>query len=573
MNSRQTRFVVGTMVLTLLAWLFSPLFGEQRDLPSGDFPLLFDAAKALELTREFVTRFPRRVMGSIEARQSTGFLVKRFEGLGYRISYTHFDAVIADKRQVGRNVLASKAGQLPEVLALVAHYDTARTTVQGAMDNGSAVGVLLELARVFADVVPRRSLLFVASDGEEWGMLGALDLVRNYPERDRIAASLSLDYVAPAAMADMRIDAVGQMGGYTPPWLRRITLRAAQAEGMPVIEPFGLQEHLDRALLLSWTDQGPFLNAGIPAINLGSRSRDAALESAIYHSANDTIANVNVSSVEKFGRAAERILRHLDGLPNLPRESMEYFHVTGTAWLSPPVVAILHYLVFLPFVLVVVFYAFNHGRSLGIAQASHELIASLATFIPFLLFYYSIAFFLRLRLLPRYSFYPATPRDPILSNPAWGVLVGLFSIAIAAAVGCYLLAKYLVRNLPRAEFHTAKYILLLLYLIVLALAFAHNAYWTVTFLLLPAWIWGLVGASRGKLGRIANRLWILAAGIPCYLVSIFYASRQDLGWKVIWYQVLALSTGVITLQGFLLAAASIALGIRFMAVQGYGRGD
>ena len=52
------------------------------------------------------------------------------------------------------------------------------------MDDGSGVGVALELARIFASMPLRHSLLIIATDGEEWGMLGAADFAVNYPGSD-----------------------------------------------------------------------------------------------------------------------------------------------------------------------------------------------------------------------------------------------------------------------------------------------------------------------------------------------------------------------------------------------------
>jgi len=175
---RDTVSILALIVLVIFAWLVSPTIGNIREalwiLPQ--FPALFDSSKSFQVTQEFVTRFPRRVLGSNEARQSADFLRQRLGGLGYKTDYLEFDATIAGRPEVGRNVLAFKPGRTPEMLAIVAHYDTAPTTVQGAMDDGSGIGVLLELAREFSESTPLRSLLFIASDGEEWGMLGALDV-------------------------------------------------------------------------------------------------------------------------------------------------------------------------------------------------------------------------------------------------------------------------------------------------------------------------------------------------------------------------------------------------------------
>jgi len=575
MESRQAKFVFGLIVLVVFCWLVSPLVGSIHEpawvLPQ--FSLSFDASRAYGMIREFVTQYPRRVLGSIEAWKSTGFLRQQLKPLGYEISYVDFDAKIAGRRQIGRNVFAFKRGQIPEILAVLAHYDTARTTNQGAMDDGSGIGVLLELARIFSAAPTHRSLLFVATDGEEWGMLGARDLAGNYPDRSKIVAALSLDGVAVGSLSAITLDTVGQMEGYTPPWLRQISYLAAGAQAVSVSKPSGFQEHLERALLISWTDQGPLLAAGIPAINLGSESSDRARQFAIYHSPQDTIDNLEISSVGKYGKVAEHIVRTLDELREIPAEAMGSFRLRDLEFLSPRTMSILHFLTFLPLVAIFCFYCINHGKYLNAERILRELLALGGTVLPFLAAYYTIVLLRLLRVIPGYGLYPATPKDPILEHPSWGVLAGLLAGALVVAVICFFVVKFLSRNMWRPDFHVSKLILLALLTVVAIAALLYNTYWAVSFLALPAWVWMLVGLGQGVGGRAANRICILAAGIPCFLVQTLYAERLGLGWKLAWYEILALSTGMFTLTAFLLAAAAVSLGLRLLVIQSQGRSD
>ncbi|MBU1311088.1 MAG: M28 family peptidase [Gammaproteobacteria bacterium] len=66
----------------------------------------------------------------------------------------------------------------------------------GAMDNAAGVAILLETARLFAQLPekPKRSILFVVVTGEEKGLLGA-DYFANNPTRpiDKLVANVNLD--------------------------------------------------------------------------------------------------------------------------------------------------------------------------------------------------------------------------------------------------------------------------------------------------------------------------------------------------------------------------------------------
>jgi hypothetical protein len=573
MDSKQTKIIWGLVAAIVCVWLVSPLAGTSEKVAemSPQFQPAFNAMRALNTVRDFATQFPQRVLGSIDSRQSTGYLQEALEKLGYTTSYTHFDARLEGHRQVGRNILGFKPGQSQEIIAVVAHYDTAATTSQGAMDNGSGVGVLLELARLFSQGGSRRSLLFVLSDGEEYGSLGILDFAQTYEERGRIVGVLSLDHVSIGDLAAIRLDDVGQIRGYTPPWLRRIARLAAQDEGLPAAEPWGLGELFERALAISWSDQGPFLREGIPAINLNSESKDQDLAGKIYHSAQDTIENLKAPSIEQYGRVAERILRTIDSLPEIPKESMGALRVREGAFLPSAAAAALQYFAFLPLLFVIAYYWNNHRHYLSAARIQQELVWWLATVLPFIIAYYLLILLSLLRLLPMYTLYPAAIKDPVLSNPSWRIINSLLGTYLFFAVGLFFLIRFIYRKKPHPDFHVSKLILLVLLLAVSLLALAYNSYWAVSFLALPAWIWTLVGIGDRPGACTVNRVWILAAGIPCYVMLLLFSSRMELGWDMVWYFILALTMGMFTQTGFLLAVAAIAIGIRFLMIQCYSR--
>jgi hypothetical protein len=557
------------IAFVLFAWLVSPwLFSTREPVrPSGRIPLSFDASKARAAAEEFVKRFPNRVFGSLESRQPTGYLQDRLSELGYTVAFSHFDGRIAGHKKTGRNVLAFKQGAIPGILAMVAHFDNARTTKQGAADNGSGVGVLLELARIFAANPARRSLLLIFSDGGEWGSLGARDIAENYPQRSQIAAVLSLDHVAPGDLAALCLEETGQLDGYTPSWLRQMARQAAEGQGLTVVEASGIREHFERALLVSAADHGPFLKIGLPSVNLGSLSTDRIREKAIHYSSRDTVENLKTDAFEKYGRAAECIVRMLDDLQTIPAGSSGALRLWNGLFLKPSAVSALQAISFLPLAFVFYFYFRNyHGRlnSLGIGR---ELLVCLGTVLPLLAISFFIGLAGALRQIPAYTLYPAAAKDSVLLNPPWNVLGIILGASLFLAAFFYIIGRYSVRELPKPDFYVSKLVLLALLLITAALALLRNSYWATAFLLLPAWIWALVGWSGTQSGRIRNVIWIIFAGIPYYAALWIYSARLDLGWDFIWYQVLALNSGLFSASGFMLSAVIFALGIRFLVIQ------
>ena len=75
---------------------------------------------------------------------------------------------------------------------MVAHYDSAPVSL-GAGDDGAAVACLLELAYALKrGPTPTNDVIFLFSDGEEWGLLGARSFL-THPWAKEIQTVVNLD--------------------------------------------------------------------------------------------------------------------------------------------------------------------------------------------------------------------------------------------------------------------------------------------------------------------------------------------------------------------------------------------
>lgn len=86
-------------------------------------------------------------------------------------------------------------------IVVSAHYDhegvQGGQIYNGADDNASGTAALLELARMLRDHPPRHSVLLLALDGEEAGLLGARAFTANPPiPLDNIMLNINLDMIA-----------------------------------------------------------------------------------------------------------------------------------------------------------------------------------------------------------------------------------------------------------------------------------------------------------------------------------------------------------------------------------------
>src|SRR5580692_10532393 len=115
------------------------------------------------------------------------------------------------------NVLAllpgTDAGPPQQALAYSAHYDhlgidparSGDNIYNGAVDNGTGVGMLLELAHAFAGspARPPHPVLFASVTAEEKGLLGSNYLGKHLPmPAARIALDLNFDAVPPIGMPE-----------------------------------------------------------------------------------------------------------------------------------------------------------------------------------------------------------------------------------------------------------------------------------------------------------------------------------------------------------------------------------
>jgi hypothetical protein len=168
---------------------------------------------------------------------------------------------------VGRNVAAVLPGSDPrlkdEWVLLSAHYDhmgkSGDALYPGADDNASGVAMLLEVAEHFALAPnkPRRTLVFVAFDQEEVGLLGSMYFAAHSPRPFRdLKAFLTADMLG-RSMANVMNEYVFVLGSEHSPRLRKVLEEVQPPEGLKV-------GRLGADLIGTRSDYGPFRDRQVP---------------------------------------------------------------------------------------------------------------------------------------------------------------------------------------------------------------------------------------------------------------------------------------------------------------------
>ncbi len=259
----------------------------------------FSAARALALL-EVIALEPRPT-GSAANERVRGFLVEHLGALGLEVEvepWTDERAGWDGKRPVaGWNVVArlpGRTGSGGRAALFVAHYDS-RPDTPGAADDGAAVAALLETARALrAGPANANDLLFLFTDAEELGLLGALAFCARRSSLDGIAAVLDFE---------ARGNGGGSILFETGPRSGALLLAYAACVPWPLASSLGptVYERLPND-----TDFSVFKRHGLPGLNFAFIAGGSA-----YHAPADRVENLDLRSLQHHGTIALALARRL----------------------------------------------------------------------------------------------------------------------------------------------------------------------------------------------------------------------------------------------------------------------
>jgi len=233
---------------------------------------------------------------SFDLPQSSACLAKAFTGLETR---------------KGRNVVALLEGSDPKLKAqtiiVTAHHDHMGAAnghiYYGADDDASGVAGILGVARalVKGNVHPKRSVLFIAYDGEERIFLGSYFYVAHpVVPLSQTIATVNLDMIGRdeddanwPTPADRNVNMVNVLGTRYNPALRRIIDRENKDEGLKLDYKM---DRVDPDSLWSRSDHFWFATLHIPQVEFQTGLHPD------YHTDNDTWQRINYPKMTKIVR-------------------------------------------------------------------------------------------------------------------------------------------------------------------------------------------------------------------------------------------------------------------------------
>ncbi|HET9455625.1 MAG TPA: M28 family peptidase, partial [Gemmatimonadaceae bacterium] len=147
-----------------------------------------------------------RLVGTPENAKARAYIVAQFRAAGLQPVGAGFEHSTEVRRDTlvrrATNVVGMVRGRTnpDRYIVVTAHFDHVGVRngeiYNGADDNASGTGALIEMARWFAANPPANSILFVGFDAEEGGLIGARGFVANPPvPLASIAMNVNMDMV------------------------------------------------------------------------------------------------------------------------------------------------------------------------------------------------------------------------------------------------------------------------------------------------------------------------------------------------------------------------------------------
>jgi len=283
---------------------------SQAILPVDSARLLADVAVLAHDSME------GRETGTPGSARTQTFLTSALREAGARPFGSGLAQPFASARGSGVNLVGAVPGRSDanEVIVLTAHYDHLGVRdgqiYNGADDNASGVGAVLEITRLIAAEPMAHTLVVALLDAEEMGARGARAFVAASPVPvERIALNVNLDMVS-------RTDGLLWAGGasHTPalrPVLERVASRAPVELRLGHDRP-GAPEGDDWTQL---SDHVAFHERGIPFVYFGVEDH------ADYHRPTDDVERIDPAAYVAAVRTILAALRELDDALPLPTAS------------------------------------------------------------------------------------------------------------------------------------------------------------------------------------------------------------------------------------------------------------
>ncbi len=264
----------------------------------------FSGAAALAYTAKAVSFGPRPA-GSPAIARLRQYIRQQLASCGCEVTADRFTAQTPDGPLPMGNIIARFPGKSGRAVAISGHYDTKKMpNFVGANDGGSSTGFLLELATVLKGQPRTDDIYLIFFDGEE--------AVREWSDTDSVYGSRHLaekwtaDGTNRKLKALINVDMIGDSNfrlvwetGSTPSLLTMV---------WDLADSLGYSAAFPRQGGPVSDDHVPFLNAGVPALDLINFES----QSTFWHTPEDTMDKLSAKSFQILGHVVTELIPRLE---------------------------------------------------------------------------------------------------------------------------------------------------------------------------------------------------------------------------------------------------------------------
>ncbi|PKI16032.1 M28 family metallopeptidase [Colwellia sp. 12G3] len=222
-----------------------------------------------------------RTSGSVEEMNTSKFISNTLRELGFKVKVQPFEFKNKEQYFKSNNIIAELGSNDLPTIILGAHYDSKGEGSYGAIDNGTGVAAMLEIAQIISKSPSRHfNIRFIAFGAEEIGISGSQYYVKQLTPTalQNIAGMINFDMIAggdkmyvhsalstpyPCGKSDSIYNG--------EPILRKAIIKTSESinKSIQFVEHPKSKEY-PKGETGPWSDHFPFSCAGIPIVFLES---------------------------------------------------------------------------------------------------------------------------------------------------------------------------------------------------------------------------------------------------------------------------------------------------------------
>ncbi len=379
---------------------------------------VFSAERAFEHLLYIASQ--KNPVGSAANEDVRHYIMKQIELMGFEPQLQlagFYDPRLQRAATLG-NVMTRISGTgSGRAILFTGHYDTVGDAY-GASDNGAAVAAMLELIRLLKHhPPPENDLIFLFTDAEEIGLLGAKAFLQQHPWAEDIYAVINLEARGTKGQSIMFET------GYN-----NLNMIGEFAMAAPYPAANSLSYELYRRMRFG-TDFCAFKHRGYQGLNF------AYIENEFdYHTAGDNIENTDLRSVQHHGSYIKSLALHLGNITAdlYSEQNAVYFNTIGYGFAYYPYSMVLPVAILISLIFAVVLFAGFKNGFLNIKQL-------LSGFIGFLIHLLILYVFVDVLYNIISQYYPGN-NFRLLEYNRQTLLTGFAGLAAALSFGFFSIA-------------------------------------------------------------------------------------------------------------------------------------